>query len=182
MGIPDSSLLYLIQKIRSWISWGTGDLSSFSGELKMADKSSKICCDCMMNLAESCIRYHCQRCGRMVCENCVQANDSFGVVLSGDTNSTTEAGVVIKSCKFCFDISIRNKLGRKYCKKIHPSESPRQSPEPPSPSSSGERFSERFNGCSPHAAGRYSDASFTSNPSSVSVPHSPSRYVVITSC
>lgn len=175
MGIPDRSLLDLIQKIRSWISWGIGDLSYFSSEFEMADKSSKICFECMMNLAESCIRYHCQRCGRMLCENCVQANESFCGVVSSYTNSTTESGVV-NSCKFCFDISVKNKVGRKYCEKIHPSESPRESPEPPSPSSSGERFSEKSDGCSPHAAVRCSVASLTSNQSSVSVPHSPSRY------
>lgn len=148
----------------------------------MANNSGRICCDCLMNLAGSCIRYHCEKCGRMLCENCVQANSSFGVVASGDSNSTAEAGFDMKSCKFCSDIRIRNKVGRRYSEKIHPWDSPRQSPEPPSPSSCGKRFSERLDGCSLHSAARGSVTSCTSNPSSVLGCHSPSRYVVITSC
>lgn len=180
-GIPYSSLLDLIQKVRSWISWGTGDLTSCSGDFKMANNIGRICCDCLMNLAKSCIRYQCEKCGRMLCENCVQANGSFGVVASGDSKSNAEAGFDMKSCKFCSDIRNRNKHGRRYSEKIHPSDSPRQSPEPPSPSSCGKRFSERLDGCSLPSAARGSVTSCTSNPSSVLDDHSPSRYVVITS-
>lgn len=135
MGIPDSSILDLIHKVGSWIYWGSGDLDSCSGEYKMA----KICCDCMMPLAESCIRYLCQRCGRMLCENCVQSNGCIGVVSSGNliTDGPSEAGALTNYCKFCSHIGNREKVGKKFMEKVYPSDSPRQSPEPPSPCSTG---------------------------------------------
>lgn len=135
MGIPDSSILDLIQKVGSWIYWGSGDFYSCSGEYKM----SKICCDCMMPLVESCISNHCQRCGRMMCDNCVQLNGCIAIASSGDliSDGASEANVVTNYCKFCSHIGNREKVGKKFIEKVYPSDSPRQSPEPPSPCSTG---------------------------------------------
>lgn len=173
MGIPDNSLVDLIQKVRSWISWGTSDQAN---ELYMANNSGRNCCDCLMNLEQSCIRYHCETCDLMLCENCVHENASLG------RNSTFKGEFFVKYCKVCSDIVVRNTVGRRYGEKIHPLDSPRRSPEPPSPSSSGERYGERLDGYSLHPAARCSVTSFASNPSSVLDWHSPSRCAVITSC
>lgn len=131
MGIPDSTILDLMQKVGSWIHWGIGDQYFCSGEYRMG----KVCCDCMMTIAASCISYHCQRCGRMLCDNCVQSNGCFGVVASGDADSMSDVGTIMNYCKFCSDISSRKKVGKKFIEKVHPSESPRRSSEPPSPCS-----------------------------------------------
>ncbi|KAK1380726.1 1-phosphatidylinositol-3-phosphate 5-kinase [Heracleum sosnowskyi] len=135
MGIPDSSILDLIHKVGSWIYWGSGDLDSCSGEYKMA----KICCDCKMPLVESCNRYPCQRCGRMLCENCVQSSGCIGVISLGNSiaDGPSEAGALTNYCKFCSHIGNREKFGKKFIEKVYPSDSPRQSPEPPSPCSTG---------------------------------------------
>ncbi|VFQ66533.1 unnamed protein product [Cuscuta campestris] len=98
MGIPNSSLPDLIGKVKSWISWGTGDPNYFTGSLEMGSNSKS------------------------------------------------------RECK------------------IHPSGSPKQGLEPPSPCYS----SDVFDVYSPDAA-RISFASFSSNLSSASVRCSPSR-------
>ncbi|KAG5532212.1 hypothetical protein RHGRI_026739 [Rhododendron griersonianum] len=142
MGVPDNSLLDLIEKVRSWISWGTSDLNSFSSQFEMADNDCKTCCLCESNFKETSLQYHCRSCTRMFCANCLWGYGSVGAV-SGDIKSAMDAGVVdIISCKFCSEIRIRNERGRKYCDKIYPAESPRQSPEPQSPSFSGKRSDE----------------------------------------
>ncbi|KAL1806966.1 hypothetical protein ACET3Z_030034 [Daucus carota] len=135
MGIPDHSILDLIHKVGSWIYWGSGDLDSCSSEYKMA----KICCDCMMPVVESSGSNHCQRCGRILCENCVQSNGCIGVVSSVNSilDGSSEAGAVTNYCKFCSHISNKEKVGKKFIEKVYPSDSPRQSPEPPSPCSTG---------------------------------------------
>ncbi|KAK3037574.1 hypothetical protein RJ639_030757, partial [Escallonia herrerae] len=137
----------------------------------MAENHCKMCCNCEKNFDEAYLKYHCQRCGRMFCVNCVRGYESLCGSASGDTMVTPEAGFDLKSCKFCSDLNTRHKGGRKYSDKIYPSESPRGSPEPPSPCSSAERF----NGCSVHDVTRNSVASFTSHPSPVSVDRYPSR-------
>lgn len=136
MGIPDSSLLDLIEKVTSWISWGNSDLSLLPNS-KMADTSCKLCRKVIV--LESYLRFNCQRCGRILCENCIRGYSSFGVVPSGDSKSLAEAGLHIKSCMFCSDFSNMEIGGKKCSDKIHPSESPRQSPEPPSLCSNGDR-------------------------------------------
>ena len=170
MGVPDTSFLDLIDRVNYWISWGTSDLTSFSSEFEIPDNKRKMCCECELTLTDTCRKYHCQGCGRVLCGNCVWGFGSSGIV-SGDMKSTVNAGVDIKSCKFCSDTSIRNERDRKYSDKIYPSESPPQSPEPPSPCFSGERL----DGYSPGAM-RSSISSFTGHPSPVSVRRSPSRY------
>ena len=137
MGLADRGILDLIQKVGSWINWGNGDQYFCSGEYKM----DKICCDCMMTIADSCISYHCQRCGRMLCDNCVQSNGCFGGVALEDSDNTYDAGV-IGYCKFCSHMSNRKKVGKRLIEKVHPAESPRQSFEPPSPC-----FNERCDDC-----------------------------------
>ncbi|PSR91085.1 1-phosphatidylinositol-3-phosphate 5-kinase [Actinidia chinensis var. chinensis] len=169
MGVPDISFLDQIDRVRYWISWGTSDLTSFSGEFEMPDNNRKLCCECELTFTDTCLKYHCQGCGRVLCGNCVWGFASSGMV-SGNMKSTVDAGFDIKSCKFCSETSIRNERGRKYSDKIYPSESPPQSPEPPSPCFSGERL----DGYSPSAM-RSSISSFTGHPSPVSVRRSPSR-------
>ncbi|CAK9157553.1 unnamed protein product [Ilex paraguariensis] len=171
MGVSESSKVGLIEKFRSWISWGNGDLTSMSGEFGMADNDCKMCAECEMYYTESCIKYHCQSCGRVLCRNCIPGDASLGVVTSGELKSMTEAGLNIKSCQSCSDVNIRHSGEGKYSDKIYPSESPRQSPEPPSPSFS----SDRFDGYSLYALTRSSITSFTSQTSPVSVRPSSSR-------
>lgn len=133
--------------------------------------SNRTCCECKMKFTESCLKYHCQICNRAFCGDCLQGNKSLDVVASGGMESTKEADIGIISCKFCSDLSTWHRSERKYSDVIHPSDSLRQSPEPPSPNYS----SDRFDGYSPNAA-KSSFASFSSNPSSVFVHRSPSRY------
>ncbi|XP_044488390.1 putative 1-phosphatidylinositol-3-phosphate 5-kinase FAB1C [Mangifera indica] len=180
MGIADSSILDLIQKVRSWISWGGSDLSSLSGEFKMPDNLHKMCSECDAKLNESCNGYHCQSCGRWLCGRC---------------NQGTESRESIKACKFCNGISVSYGCGRKNSEKVHPSVSPRESPEPPSPSLSSEKNDCSVNsesvqsdrlahylefrdcGYSLHAMTSRSQSmtSFSAQPSPVSVRCSPSR-------
>ncbi|CAK9166856.1 unnamed protein product [Ilex paraguariensis] len=171
MGIPDSSLSDLIEKVRSWISWGPTDLTSLSSGFEMANNRCKMCSECEMNLSESSFKYHCQNCGRPLCRNCIRGYVSLGAVASGDLNSLPEAGLEIKSCKFCSDLSLRHKGEGRYSDKIYPAESPRQSPEPPSPSFSG---GDRCDGYPPQTA-TSSVTSITSHPSPVSVRRTSSR-------
>ncbi|KAL8120754.1 putative 1-phosphatidylinositol-3-phosphate 5-kinase FAB1C [Apium graveolens] len=132
MGIRDNGILDLIQKVGTWINWGNGDQYCSSGEFKMG----KICCDCMMTIVDFCISYHCQRCGRMLCDNCVQLNGCVGGgVAFEDSDSMSDVGAVMNFCKFCSHISKSKRVGRKFIEKVHPSESPRRSSEPPSPCS-----------------------------------------------
>ncbi|XP_031255802.1 putative 1-phosphatidylinositol-3-phosphate 5-kinase FAB1C [Pistacia vera] len=180
MGISDSSILDLIQKVRSLISWGGSDLSSLSGKFEMPDSRRKMCSECDTKLNESCNGYHCQSCGRWLCRRC---------------NQSTESGESIKTCKFCNGISVRHGCGRKNSEKVHPSVSPRESPEPPSPSFCSEKNDCSVNsesvqidrlahylefrdcGYSPHAMTSRSQSmtSFSAQPSPVSVRRSPSR-------
>ncbi|KAK1551915.1 hypothetical protein Q3G72_007192 [Acer saccharum] len=184
MGIPDSSLLDLIEKVRSWISWRASDLSCLPGEFEMPQNGCKMCCcECAAKFSESCNVYHCQSCGRWLCGNCCNDQSSSGAVVSSREST--------KSCRFCDGIiSARHGCGRKYCEKVHPSVSPRESPEPPSPSSSIEQKGERGQsdrlahylesrdcGNSPQAVTSRSKSmtSFSAHPSPISVCRSLSR-------
>lgn len=125
MGIPDSSLLDLKEKVRSWISWRASDLLCVPGEFEMPDNSCKMCCECEAKFSESCNGYCCQGCGRWMCGRCNHGN--------------VESKESIKACKFCDGIIVRHGCGRKYSEKVHPSVSPQESPEPPSPSFNTEK-------------------------------------------
>ncbi|KAL9148857.1 hypothetical protein ABFS82_12G070800 [Erythranthe guttata] len=125
MGMYDSSLLYFIQKVRSLIPCGNSDSDSI---LRLFETMENTCCHCKSSMLKSDIKYHCQNCASLLCRNCIQALASFD-----------ESILTVKSCKFCFELSPLSKSGQRYNSgKVHPSESPRQSPEPPSPSFSGD--------------------------------------------
>lgn len=136
MGVAANSLLDLIEKVRSWVYSGRSEINSMSCEVKMVDGGQTMCCECEFRISESCVGYPCQRCGRLFCESCVQSYSSFVV----ESKSGTQAGIDIRSCKFCSKFEIKQKFGGKFSHKIHPCDSPRQSPEPASPNYSGERF------------------------------------------
>lgn len=167
MGIPYNLILDLIEKAKSWISWGKIGLNSISGELQMTGKSCKICYQCDSNLSEFSLKYQCRSCGRVLCGNCVHE------LASGHLKETKEAVFDIKFCKFCFELGPWSNCASMYSGKVYPSESPRQSPESPSPSFSGERFDD-LSACT---LAKNMDTSFLNHPSPVSDPRSPSRYV-----
>lgn len=142
MGIPDSSLLDLIEKVRSWVSWGGSDLSCVSQKFDMHNSGCKMCCVCNRSFTEMTQhKYNCKNCGRWLCGECIRG---CGIPnLESDNIGVKET---ILSCKFCSDVN------RKCSEKVHPSaspqESPRQSPEPPSPcfsSVESERISSPLN-------------------------------------
>lgn len=133
MGIPDSSFLDLIEKVRSWVSWGVGDLNTFSENFDMQNSVCKMCCECNKNFNEMTqCKYNCKSCGRWLCGKCIRGCDL--------PNPESDSGFkeTISSCKFC---SVTNRTcegGQRKCiEKVHPAvspqESPRESPEPPSP-------------------------------------------------
>ncbi|EXC06051.1 1-phosphatidylinositol-3-phosphate 5-kinase [Morus notabilis] len=186
MGIPDTSLLDLIVKVRSWLHLGgASDLQCFSGEFEMPNNSSSnMCCDCHSNFTNLCHRYHCQSCGRWFCGNCILGSESL---VATKSNGGLGSESVVKCCKSCSEIRDRKEVGRKYSEKVHPSASPRGSPEPPSPCFNGERIkcpagnesiqSDHFSryldardyGYSLHALTSRSVTSFSAHPSPVSV-------------
>ncbi|XP_058730684.1 putative 1-phosphatidylinositol-3-phosphate 5-kinase FAB1C [Vicia villosa] len=141
MGIPDTSFLDLIEKVRSWVSWGGGDLSCLSENFDMQNSVCKMCCECDTNLGEMMTqyKYNCKSCGRWLCDKCMRVCDL--PILESDGDSGIKEAV--SSCKFC-SVSDRTREGqpRKCVEKVHPAvspqESPRQSPEPNSPCLSGE--------------------------------------------
>lgn len=133
MGIPDSSFLDLIEKVRSWVSWGVGDLNTFSENFDMHNSVCKMCCECNRNFNDMTqCKYNCKSCGRWLCGKCIRGCDL--------PNPESDSGFkeTISSCKFC---SVTNRTcegGQRKCiEKVHPAvspqESPRESPEPPSP-------------------------------------------------
>ena len=195
MGIPDTSLLDLISKVRSWLYWGgASDLQRFSGEFEMPDKSCNMCCECHTNFTDACHRHHCQSCGRWFCEKCILGCESLVIESSGVKSkggSVRESTVMC--CKLCSEMRVRREVGRKYGEKVHPSVSPQESPEPPSPCFGGERINcpadgesiqsdcfsryleAREYGRSPRAVASGSMSSFSAHPSPVSVRRYSSR-------
>lgn len=197
MGIPDSSLQDLIQKLRSWISWGASERSSLSRYFEMSDKVYNICRECSTSLAGISHRYHCQSCGHWFCGECVRGYEFFKEESDCVKNKSEGCRGTIKSCRSCTNGGVRREAGRKCSEKVYPSaspeESPRESPEPPSPCFSGERIScstfsgsiqsdhlahsleSRDCGYSPHAMISRSMTSFSGHPSPASLRHSPGR-------
>ncbi|XP_011075701.1 putative 1-phosphatidylinositol-3-phosphate 5-kinase FAB1C isoform X1 [Sesamum indicum] len=167
----DTSLLHFIQKVRSWISWQNSDSGSIFCGVEMMDKKCSICCHCKRNILESHLNYQCQSCRRLLCGDCIQGHAVSDEVASSHLKEKTEAIFHIKSCKLCYELGPLSKSGRRCSGKVYPSDSPRQSPEPPAPSFSGERFG----GHSPHALTRHSEASSSNYTSPVSLHCSPSR-------
>ncbi|XVF02830.1 hypothetical protein REPUB_Repub04eG0208000 [Reevesia pubescens] len=151
------------------------------------------CCECDMKFVDELShRYLCQSCGRWLCSKCVERYESPVVVDDDDQSDNVKGNgfsglMSVKSCKFCSDgVNTRRESGgRKYCEKVHPSESPRESPEPPSPCSLNSesiksdhlaRYLEaRDCGFCLHPVTGKSMTSFSTHPSPVSTRRSPSR-------
>ncbi|KAM6562990.1 hypothetical protein CsatB_022988 [Cannabis sativa] len=182
MGIPDTSLLDLIVKVKSWLYREASDIR-FSGEFEMPENGNNMCCECHTNFSSHSPRYHCQSCGRWFCGKCIPDYESLVIESSG----------VMKFCKLCSETGMRGVVGSKFNEKVHPSASPRESPEPPSPCFHGERIkcstyaesiqSDHFSryleardyGYSPHAITSEVMSSFSGHPSPVYVHTSSSR-------
>ncbi|KAI7745225.1 hypothetical protein M8C21_029913 [Ambrosia artemisiifolia] len=132
MGLPDNSLLDLFKFI-SWIYCGRT-------EVNMADVNvgQVICCECGLGVSESCIGYNCRKCSRLFCERCARRHGMFIVV--DESKSGTKDELDIRCCKFCASFESKQKFGGKFSHKIHPCDSPRQSPKPASVDCSGERL------------------------------------------
>lgn len=137
MGIPDSSLLDLIQKVRSWVSWGGVDLSD---NFDMLNRVCKMCCECNrefnFNEMTQC-KYNCKSCGRWLCGLCINGCDD---VPNLDESNKSDFRETLHPCKFCSDAKSKKMCEshrRKCIEKVHPAnspqESPRESPEPLSP-------------------------------------------------
>ncbi|KAK4430292.1 putative 1-phosphatidylinositol-3-phosphate 5-kinase FAB1C [Sesamum alatum] len=167
----DTSLLHFIQKVRSWISWQNCDSGSIFRGVEIMDKKCSICCHCKRTILQSYLKYQCQSCRRLLCGDCIRGLAFSDEVASSHLKETAEAIFQIKSCKLCFELGPISKSGRRCSGKVYPSDSPRQCPEPPAPSFSGEKFG----GHSPHALTRSSDASSSNYPLPVSLHRSPRR-------
>ncbi|KAF9677415.1 hypothetical protein SADUNF_Sadunf08G0105300 [Salix dunnii] len=176
MGIPDTSLLDLLDKVRSCISRGPSDLSPscLSANFEMPNNGTvEMCSECHSNNNQFFNGYHCQSCGKWLCFNCMRRYRSNG-----------DFGEAIKSCKFCNGVTVKRDGGRKNSDKVHPTDSPRGSPEPPSPSFSAEPIhsdrlplylESRDCGFSPNAITTGNMTSFNSHSSPVSARRSSSR-------
>lgn len=186
MGIPDTSLTDLLDKVKSWISWGTNGLSpsSLPGEFQIGYSSLRMCCECNTSFTGLSSGHHCLSCGRWLCIKCARAYEAPAVIESSDVKSNGDFRDSIKSCKFCIGLHVKHEGGRKNSEKVHPSESPRESPEPPSPSFSGESIrsdnlspylESRDSVYSPLAVTTRSMTSFSAHPSLLSHRNSPSR-------
>ena len=83
MGIPDSSLLDLVEKVRSWVSWRGSD---------------PLCCNCHRNMNEVFLKCNCESCGKCI-EVCDLDNlESEGCVLRK----------AINSCRFCSNANAKD--------------------------------------------------------------------------
>ena len=189
MGIPDSSLSDLIEKVRSWISWGPDSSVCLSEEFVAPNKSYKMCCECDMSFSKTSLVYLCQSCSQSSCRNCIRGYESY-VVQSDVMKVGNEAVKTTKSCKFCSDGNLRHEGGGRHSEKVYSSVSPRYSPEAPSPSYRGTykspkktesipddrlcRYLESQDcGYSPYAASNGLLSLFNDHPSPISVHHSP---------
>ncbi|CAK9324031.1 unnamed protein product [Citrullus colocynthis] len=184
MGIPDSSLSDLIEKVRSWMS-----PVCFSEEFVVPNNCGKMCCECDTNFSKMSMRYLCQSCNQSSCGKCIRGYESY-VVQSDGIKVGNEAVKIIKLCKFCSDANLRREGGRRHSEKVYPSVSPRYSPEPHSPSYDAaekspmkteslpdDRLSRYLEsqdcGYSPYAASHRISSSFNAHPFPISVRHSP---------
>ncbi|GMJ13319.1 FORMS APLOID AND BINUCLEATE CELLS 1C [Hibiscus trionum] len=184
MVIPNTSVSDLIRKVRSWFSWGESDLSYSIGDefgvLKKGVCRKNCYCECDMEFGDEFTnRYYCQSCGRWLCSKCVERYES-PVTIDVDQSYNMKGNdfsrmLSTEFCKFCCDgvSEQRESGGRKYCEKVHPFESPRESPEPPSPCSLNSES--RDCGFSMQSVTSQSMTSFSTHPSSVSIRRSPCR-------
>ncbi|KAL1209475.1 putative 1-phosphatidylinositol-3-phosphate 5-kinase FAB1C [Cardamine amara subsp. amara] len=111
MGIPDGSLLDLIDKVRSWITSDSSDslcLSS-SQDFEIMPIVSKMCHHCGTKLDHG---YCCLSCGRCWCKSCYESSSS----------DSEESKMVCREC----DGEVHMLRSKSY-DKVHP----RDSPDPP---------------------------------------------------
>ncbi|KAH6771556.1 FORMS APLOID AND BINUCLEATE CELLS 1C [Perilla frutescens var. hirtella] len=154
------------------MSWGNGDRNSIYRGFEMMDNDCSICSHCARNILKSPPKHQCRSCGSMMCDDCIKGFASLdGVVSTSHLKDTAEAVFCIMSCKLCSELSPLSGSGRRCSGKVYPSDSPRQSPEPPSPSFSGEGSG----GHSPLALITSSDESLSNHPSLVLAHCSTSR-------
>uniref|UniRef100_A0A2P2MG65 1-phosphatidylinositol-3-phosphate 5-kinase n=3 Tax=Rhizophora mucronata TaxID=61149 RepID=A0A2P2MG65_RHIMU len=187
MVIPDSSLLDLLEKVKSWISWGSSDLSPscFSREFDMTSNGAESCCECDAKLTEFSKGYNCQSCGKWFCVECNKGYESpFAVSECKDLRSSDDFDQSTKFCRFCNGFSLNREVGRKKSEKVHPSESPpRKSPKPPSlcfsresnPSDYLSHFLESRDCGNPPVVVNSSMSAFSTCPSPASFRRTPSR-------
>lgn len=169
MGIPDYTLVDLIKKVRSWISWGVSDSDSMARGFKITENDYNSFCHCGLNTSNSCIKYRCFSCGRWLCEKCVKSLASSGV--ASGLKEKTEAIFSIEACKLCIELGPVGKTPQRCSGKVHPCESPRKSLDQSSPSFSGEKFDGHF----PRSEAGIADESSSNHSSPVTVHHSSSR-------
>ncbi|KFK41525.1 hypothetical protein AALP_AA2G140900 [Arabis alpina] len=120
MGIPDGSLLDLIDKVRSWITSDSSDSlclsSSSSKHFGIMPIVSKMCHDCETKLDGLLLHgYCCLSCGRLWCKNCYYSES--------DTEEKQDFNKLL--CREC-NGEVRELKGKNY-DKVHP----RDSPDPP---------------------------------------------------
>ncbi|KAG6399013.1 hypothetical protein SASPL_140486 [Salvia splendens] len=164
MATPGSTLVTLIAKIRSWMSWG-------DGQSKTTEHNCNGFCHCGASALNYCVKYRCLSCGRWWCGKCVQGITSLDVAAPSRSNENTGAIFDIKTCKLCFELGPIGKSTQRCSSKVYPFESPRQSSEPSSPSFSGEKFDGHF----PDSVDGITDESYLNQSSPVSLHHSSSR-------
>lgn len=120
MGIPDGSLLDLIDKVRSWITSDSSDSlclsSSSKDDFEIMPIVSKMCHDCGTKLDGLVHGYCCLSCGRLWCKSCCYS----------DSDTEEKQDFIKKLCREC-DGEVRELKGKSY-DKVHP----RDSPDPPS--------------------------------------------------
>ncbi|XP_042025599.1 putative 1-phosphatidylinositol-3-phosphate 5-kinase FAB1C isoform X2 [Salvia splendens] len=164
MATHSSTLVNLIAKIRSWMSWG-------DSQSKTTENNCNGFCHCGASALNSRIKYRCLSCGRWWCGKCVQGIASLDVAAPSRSNENTEAIFDIKTCKLCFELGPIGKSTQRCSSKVYPFASPGQSLEPSSPTFSGEKFDGHF----PHSVDGITDESYSYQSSPVSFHHSSSR-------
>ncbi|RZC61333.1 hypothetical protein C5167_023081 [Papaver somniferum] len=188
MGIPDRSLLDLIEKVRSWVPWGVSDISGVSQEFCVPlPDSCMMCLECKTRVTEFSFKFRCNRCGRVMCGNCLQEKKTFFGASDGLRSSVEDEENI---CKFCLQDGDGHDGMGDFSETIDPS-SPRQSPErefncydgdksnnnnstKPYQSDHLARFLEaQYHGSSPHTMG--SSSSSADHLSPISFRHSSSR-------
>ncbi|KAF5205875.1 1-phosphatidylinositol-3-phosphate 5-kinase FAB1A [Thalictrum thalictroides] len=98
MGIPDNSIYDIIEKVKSWISWGNHNISGVSQQHLSSGNSFKMCCDCKTQFMDSSIECPCHSCGRVLCRKCMEGDS---VVESEGRRISDEVEQSIKLCRYC---------------------------------------------------------------------------------
>nr|XP_016440438.1 PREDICTED: putative 1-phosphatidylinositol-3-phosphate 5-kinase FAB1C [Nicotiana tabacum] len=156
MGVPDNSLLDLIEKIKSWILWRTSHPTSLDSKCNMDFDSGKTCWECKLKFTDSCKKYNCQSCNGLFCGDCIHNFESSDVVVASESEGTV---IDIKSCKLCSNLRTWHKGANKFSDKIYPSDF----------------GTDKFDDYSSHTAIKNSFTTFSNHSSPVSLRHAPSR-------